>query len=226
MCNRCNGTYMKIIFCKCSPGFPVFIPQLLHNWKVKFIPKQQHLFPYNGLLEGHAFRLSQFSLLRWSYRYWWTDLLAGPWRNQYPLQLSLFHRGLLQPFVCAVIREWLVLYAFVFSKKRRGYVSDPYLHAECKLMGDVVLQASFWAVENDIMILLDLLTKQETLGKNAMKGKKWYTSVEFPFWLSPAFQKIKNIILGVSFIHWACEVFHFKVKHWRTYYLYSILHFI
>lgn len=37
----------------------------------------------------------------------------------------------------------------------------------------VVLQASFWAVENDIMILLDLLINQEeTSGKNAKKRRK------------------------------------------------------
>lgn len=36
----------------------------------------------------------------------------------------------------------------------------------------VVLQASFWAVENDIMILLDLLINQEeTSGKNAKRRK-------------------------------------------------------
>ena len=30
-------------------------------------------------------------------------------------------------------------------------------------MGDVVLQAPFWAMENDIMILLDLLISQEKI---------------------------------------------------------------
>lgn len=40
---------------------------------------------------------------------------------------------------------------------------NPYLQAECKLMGDVVLQAPLWAVENDIMILLDLLINQEKI---------------------------------------------------------------
>lgn len=54
-------------------------------------------------------------------------------------------------------------------------MSNQYLHAECKLMCYVVLQASFWAVENDIMILLHLLINQEeTIGENAKfrRGKK------------------------------------------------------
>ena len=58
---------------------------------------------------------------------------------------------------------WLVLNSFAFSKQKRGYVVNPYLQAECKLMGDVVLQAPFWAMENDIMILLDLLISQEKI---------------------------------------------------------------
>lgn len=48
-----------------------------------------------------------------------------------------------------------------------------YLHAECKLMCYVVLQTSFGAVEDDIMVLLDLLTNQEEIfSENAKRKKK------------------------------------------------------
>jgi hypothetical protein len=47
----------------------------------------------------------------------------------------------------------------------------------------VVLQASFWAMENDIMILLDLLAnQQESLGEDATwKRGKSDTKGRFPF---------------------------------------------
>lgn len=65
------------------------------------------------------------------------------------------------------------LHAFTFSEKRRGYSSNGYLHAECKLMCYVVLQASFWTMENDIMVLLDLLINQEEiLGENVKEREK------------------------------------------------------
>lgn len=116
--------------------------------------------------------------------------------------------------------EWLVLHNFEFSK-RWEVCKYRYLHAECKLMCYVVLQASFWAVENDIMILLDLLINQEeTLGENAKKRKTGTHKCEIPLLRSSASQKIKNNILEINFIHWALEVFHFNVKYWQIWYLY------
>jgi len=50
-------------------------------------------------------------------------------------------------------------------------VVNPYLQAECKLMGDVVLQAPFWAMENDIMILLDLLINPEKILVKLLEDK-------------------------------------------------------
>lgn len=80
----------------------------------------------------------------------------------------------------------------------------------------VVLQASFRAMENDIVVLLDLLINQEEiLGENVKKRKKkkWYPSRKFPFWLSSAFENITNNIFRINFIHWALEVFHFNMKY-------------
>lgn len=126
MSNKCNDRYMKIIFFVCSSGFPIFIPTLLNNWKVILNlpppsppPREKVYFLSTVSLKIMPFQLRQFSLLEWSYHYWWTGLRAVPWRNQHPLQLSLFHRWIPQPFVCAVIRnQWLVLYMLSHSQRK------------------------------------------------------------------------------------------------------------
>jgi hypothetical protein len=55
----------------------------------------------------------------------------------------------------------------------------------------VVLQASFWAMENDIMILLDLLAnQQESLGEDATwKRGKSDTKGRIPFLIVPRLLK-------------------------------------
>lgn len=55
----------------------------------------------------------------------------------------------------------------------------------------VILQASFWAMENDSMILLDLLINQE----EDLDGNAKFRGKIKVVWLSSAFQKIKNRIL-------------------------------
>lgn len=51
-----------------------------------------------------------------------------------------------------------------FSKKTKGCENTQYLHAEGKLMCYEVLQASFWAMENDIVILLNLFQSKKNPG--------------------------------------------------------------
>lgn len=50
----------------------------------------------------------------------------------------------------------LTVHSSQSSKEMNWCENTQYLHAEGKLMRYVVLQTSFWAMENDIMILLNL----------------------------------------------------------------------
>ena len=79
----------------------------------------------------------------------------------------------------------------------------------------VVLQTSFGAVEDDIMVLLDLLTNQEEIFSENAKRKKKVVPKQEIFWLSSAFENIKNIIFRINCMHWALEVFHFNVRYWQ-----------
>lgn len=42
----------------------------------------------------------------------------------------------------------------------------------------VVLQASFWAMEDDVMILLNLVTNQEILGENAKYRREKHSGTQ------------------------------------------------
>lgn len=77
----------------------------------------------------------------------------------------------------------------------------------------VVLQAPFWAMENDIMILLNLLINQEeTLSENAKKESGTQVWNAFSDILSLLKHKI---ISGIDFVHSAVEVFHFNRRYWQ-----------
>lgn len=123
------------------------------------------LFPCNGLTDKTCLLVITIQLAEMVLpRYWWTDLLAVPWRNQHPLRLSLFHRGILQPFVCAVIRKlWLVLNSLAFQRKGEGMWLTHTFRQSASWWACSLARSSLWAMENDIMILLDLLINQEKI---------------------------------------------------------------
>lgn len=94
----------EILF-NCSPGLPVFMSIL--NFINGKKGKKQHDskdFPRTAQWRSCLWvSTRQFSAR--PYRYWWTRLLAAPWRSLDPPRLSLCRRGILLPSVCAVMTK-------------------------------------------------------------------------------------------------------------------------
>lgn len=156
----------EILF-NCSPGLPVFMSifNLINGKKVKSITTQR--FPRNGSVKSMPLShhtpvlpkalplLMNTSTSRSLEKLGSTSALTISQGN--PAATCL---------CCDDKAGTLTLHPSQSSKKTKWCENAQYLHAEGKLMCYVVLQTSFGAMENDIMVLLNLFqTKKKPRGR-------------------------------------------------------------